>query len=86
MKLINLEKAIEYAKEKDYIKTSNQERALREVFALATVEAVPIDALDKIKTEIKQLPYQRLFGKVSSYSLLDVVVEIIDKHIGEQNE
>ena len=36
--------------------------------------------LDKIKAEIKQLPYQRIFGKVSSYSLLDAVIEIIDKY------
>ena len=52
MKLINLENAIGYAKEKDYIKTSGQEKAVREVFAIATVEAVPIDVLDKIKDEI----------------------------------
>lgn len=42
MKLIDLERAIEYAKEKDYIKMSSQEKALREVFELATVEAIPI--------------------------------------------
>lgn len=38
------------------------------------------DVLDKIRAEIKQLPYQRIFGNVSSYSLLDTVVEIIDKY------
>ena len=41
------------------------------------------DVLDKIRAEINQLPYQRIFGKVSSYSLLDVVIEIIDKYKGE---
>ncbi len=38
------------------------------------------DVLDKIRAEIKQLPYQRIFGNVSSYSLLDTVIEIIDKY------
>lgn len=38
--------------------------------------------LDKIRAEIKQLPYQRIFGNVSNYSLLDTVVEIIDKYRG----
>ena len=42
MTLINLEKAIEYSKEKDYIKTSSQEKALREVFEFAKVQAVSI--------------------------------------------
>ena len=42
MTLINLEKAIEYSKEKDYIKTSSQEEALREVFEFANVQAVLI--------------------------------------------
>ena len=41
------------------------------------------DVFDKIRAEIKQLPYQRIFGNVSSYSLLDTVVEIIDKYKGE---
>ena len=36
--------------------------------------------LDDLRAEIKQLPYQRIFGRVSSYSLLDEVVEIIDKY------
>jgi hypothetical protein len=39
--------------------------------------------LDKIRAEIKQLPYQSIFGKVSSYSLLDAVIEIIDKYKAE---
>ena len=42
--------------------------------------------LDKIKAEIKQLPYQRIFGNVSSYSLLDAVIEIIDKYKAESEE
>ena len=42
--------------------------------------AIVNDTLDKIRTEIIQLPYQRIFGKVNSYSLLDAVVEIIDKY------
>lgn len=41
------------------------------------------DALEKIGAEIKQLPYQHIFGNVSNHSLLDVVVEIIDKHKAE---
>jgi hypothetical protein len=45
-----------------------------------------IDVLDKIKAEIKELPYQRLFGNVSSYSLLDTVIEIIDKYRNEVND
>ena len=36
--------------------------------------------LDEIRAEIKQLPYQRIFGNVGNYALLDVVVEIIDKY------
>ena len=51
-----------------------------------TVQAVPIDVLDKIRAEIKQLPYQRIFGKVSNYSLIDVVIEIIDKYKAESEE
>lgn len=42
------------------------------------------DVLDKIRAEIKRLPYQRIFGNVSSYSLLDVVIEIIDEYREEQ--
>lgn len=42
--------------------------------------------IEDIKTEIKELPYQHLFGKVSNFSLLDVVLEIIDKHIKERTE
>lgn len=42
--------------------------------------------LDKIRAEIKQLPYQRIFGNVSSYSLLDTVVEIIDKYKAESEK
>lgn len=42
--------------------------------------------LEQIRAEIKQLPYQRIFGKVSSYSLLDVVIEIIDKYREEQTD
>lgn len=36
--------------------------------------------LDKIRAEIIALPYQKIFGNVSNYSLLDVVIEIIDKY------
>lgn len=44
------------------------------------------DVLDKIRAEIKQLPYQRIFGNVSSYSLLDTVVEIIDHYKAESED
>ena len=44
------------------------------------------EVLDKIRAEIKQLPYQRIFGNVSSYSLLDTVVEIIDKYKAESED
>lgn len=83
MKLINLEKAIEYAKEKDYIKMSNQERALREVFALATVEAVQIDVLDKIRTEIDK--WHHLTDKAFNDGI-DTALEIIDKYKAESEE
>lgn len=36
--------------------------------------------LDEIRAEIKRLPYQHIFGNVGNYSLLDTVVEIIDKY------
>ena len=39
-----------------------------------------LSVIEDIKAEIKELPYQRIFGHVSSYSLLDTVLEIIDKH------
>lgn len=42
--------------------------------------------LDKIRAEIKQLPHQYIFENVSNYSLLDVVVEIIDKYRAESEE
>lgn len=42
--------------------------------------------LEDIKTEIKQLPYQRIFGNVSNYSLLDAVVEVIDKYKAESED
>ncbi len=55
--------------------------------AIKALEQEPkTDVLDEIKAEIKQLPYQRIFGNVSSYSLLDVVVEIIDKYREEQED
>ena len=44
------------------------------------------DVLDEIKAEIKQLPYQRIFGEVSNYSLIDVVIEIIDKYRAESED
>ena len=47
-----------------------------------TVNAIPISIIEDIKAEIKAIPYQRLFGSVSCYSMLDVILEIIDKHIG----
>lgn len=51
------------------------------------INAVPMSVIEDIKAEIKELPYQRIFGSVSSYSLLDTVIEIIDKHIsGEEQE
>lgn len=54
---------------------------------LQILNGTPLDdVLDKIKSEIKQLPYQRIFGKVSSYSLLDTVVEIIDKYKAESEK
>ena len=48
----------------------------------AVRNGVPLNVIEDIKTEIKELPYQRIFGHVSSYSLLDTVLEIIDKHCG----
>ena len=51
------------------------------MMAIKALEQEPV--LDKIRAEIKQLPYQRIFGNVSSYSLLDTVVEIIDKYKAE---
>jgi hypothetical protein len=56
--------------------------------AIKALEQEPkTDVLDEIKAEIKQLPYQRIFGKVSNYSLIDVVIEIIDKYRAEsENE
>lgn len=45
-----------------------------------------LDALDNIRSEIKQLPYQRIFGNVSNYSLIDTVIEIIDKYTAESED
>ncbi len=83
MKLIDSEKAIDYAKEKNYIKTSGQEEALREVFALATVEAVPIDVIDKIRADINTL-----YGVYNSHFKEQLVIKsdvmrILDEHISE---
>jgi len=39
--------------------------------------------IEDIKAEIRAIPYQRLFGSVSCYSMLDVILEIIDKHTAE---
>lgn len=86
MKLINSEKAIDYAKEKDYIITSGQEEAVREVFALATVEAVPIDVLDKIRAEIDDARFINKdirFCKNALASGLEVAMQIIDKYKAE---
>ena len=44
------------------------------------------DVLDKIRAEIKRLPYQRLFGRVNNYFLLDTVIEIIDKYRESEGE
>lgn len=42
------------------------------------------DVLDKIKSEIKRLPYQRSFGRANNYFLLDKVIEIVDEYKAEQ--
>lgn len=74
MKLINLEKAIGYAKEKDYIRTSGQEEAMREVFAFATVEAVPINVFDKIKGYIDHIRNTGM-GKKKSLDFIEKFIE-----------
>lgn len=82
MKLIDLERAIEYAKDKDYIKTTSQENAVREVFELATVEAVPIEAINKIRAEIEQNAYPIVHG-VNNHEkgmTLYGIMQIIDKY------
>lgn len=60
--------------------------AYKQIMIAAQDENEIVDVLDKIRAEIKQLPYQRIFGNVSSYSLLDVVVEIIDKYRAESED
>ncbi len=45
-----------------------------------------LTALDKIRAEIMELPYQVIFGYVSTNSLFDVVIEIIDKYRNEVSE
>ena len=46
-----------------------------------------IDAvLEDIKAEIKELTNQSMFSYVSNFALLDVVAEIIDKHISEKEQ
>ena len=47
--------------------------------AADTIEAYQ-KAFEDIRAEIRAIPYQRLFGSVSCYSMLDVILEIIDKH------
>lgn len=49
------------------------------ISAVSIANGIP---LDNIKTEIEDLQNQNLFGMVSNYDLLNVVLEIIDKHIG----
>lgn len=38
------------------------------------------EILDEVRTEINDLRNQDLFGVVSNHDLLDVVLEIVDKH------
>ena len=47
-------------------------------------KADTLKVIEDIKAEIKAIPYQRLFGSVSCYSMLDVILEIIDKHLEEK--
>lgn len=56
------------------------EHEITEALHMAIKALEQESVLNEIRAEIKQLQYQRIFGNVSSYSLLDVVVEIIDKY------
>ena len=87
MRLINLEKAIECAKEKDYIKTSEQEKAVREVFELAEVQAVPIEVLKELRAEIdREGDYYDTNVDQDIAKGLYKAVQIIDRKISEVSE
>ena len=39
-----------------------------------------LEAIEDIRAEIQRLPYQQIFESVSRQAIVDVVLEIIDKH------
>ena len=54
--------------------------AINAVLDLETIPTLGADKLEKMRKEIKDLSNQPLFGSVSNSSLLDTVMEIIDKY------
>lgn len=59
---------------------------LEKIASAPSVKPIEIDILNNLRNEIKELPYQQLFGHVSNYSLLDTVIEIIDKYRNEVSQ
>jgi len=49
-------------------------------------KVLPMDTLDKIKAEIEHVKDNPLFGMVSKDTILEVILEIIDKYRNEVNE
>ena len=46
-----------------------------------------VKVLEEIKAEINDIRHQHLIGSVSNESVIDVVLEVLDKHIsGKENE
>lgn len=65
------------------VRADSREKLHKRIYGICNLAIKALEqesVLNEIRAEIKQLPYQRIFKSVSSYSLLDVVVEIIDKY------
>ena len=46
-----------------------------------------VKVLEEIKDEINNIRHQHLFNSVSNETVIDVVLEVLDKHIGgKENE
>jgi len=61
---------------------TDMNEACGEIFKALEQESI----IDKIRAEIKHIKDNPLFGMVSNNTMLEVVLEIIDKHKAESEE
>lgn len=60
--------------------------AINAVLDLEPIPTLGADELEKMQKEIKDLQNQPLFESVSNRSLIDVIIEIINKYMTERSK